>query len=81
MKKLTLIAGPCAIEDDYTPYIIAEKITDLCNSLNIDYIFKGSYKKANRTKLDSFTGINKNEALEVLGGVKKTFNIQHQTNL
>ena len=55
MKKLTLIAGPCAIEDDQTGFEIAEKIKSICDQYNLDYIFKASYRKANRSKNNSFT--------------------------
>ena len=48
MKKFTLIAGPCAIEDDQTGFKIAENVKSICDDLNIDYIFKASYRKATR---------------------------------
>lgn len=66
MKKLFLIAGPCAIESMDISVEIAEHVKEICDRLDIDFIFKGSYKKANRTKLDSFTGISKEEALYIL---------------
>ena len=52
-----LIAGPCAVENEEMPLQIAERIKDITNRLKIPYIFKASYRKANRTRLDSFTGI------------------------
>ncbi len=61
-----LIAGPCAIEDEKTSFQIAEHAKEVCSKLNIKLIFKGSYKKANRSKLDSFTGIGNEKALTIL---------------
>ena len=55
MKKFTLIAGPCAIEDFDTALNIAKHVKAICQELDIHYIFKASYKKANRSKLKSFT--------------------------
>ena len=66
MSKLFLIAGPCVVEDDKIVSTIANEVSEICEKLGIDYIVKASYKKANRTRLDSFTGINKTEALEIL---------------
>ena len=61
-----LIAGPCAIEGEEMAFEIAEKIFDITNRLKIPFIFKGSFKKANRSRIDSFTGIGDNKALEIL---------------
>lgn len=61
-----LIAGPCAIESEETAFIIANHAKEICDRLGIDFIFKGSYKKANRSKLDSFTGIGNEKALNIL---------------
>ena len=66
MKKLLLIAGPCAIEDKHMAMFIANHCKKLCEELDIEYMFKGSYKKANRSRLDSFTGIGDDEALKIL---------------
>ena len=63
MSKLFLIAGPCVVENDKTPFEIGRKVKGICDELGIDYIFKASFKKANRTKLNSFTGIEKEEAI------------------
>jgi len=68
-KKLKLIAGPCAIEDEKTPFLIANYIKSVCDNLGIEYIFKGSWRKANRTSLSSFSGINRMEALDILKNV------------
>ena len=61
-----LIAGPCAIESREMAFEIAEKVSGICDRLEIPYIFKGSYRKANRSRLDSFTGIGDDKALNIL---------------
>jgi len=61
-----LIAGPCVIEDEKMPYEIAGTIMEICDKLSIPFIFKASYKKANRSRLDSFTGIGDAKGLEIL---------------
>ena len=76
-----LMAGPCAIEGEEMALEIAEKIVDITNHLKIPYIFKGSYKKANRSKLDSFTGIGDEKALKILRKVAKTFDIPTVTDI
>lgn len=76
-----LLAGPCAIEDRDLALRIAEKINTMCVKLEIPYIFKGSYRKANRTKADSFTGIGDEKALKVLEEVGKTFGIPTVTDI
>ena len=81
MSKLFLIAGPCAIEEEETAYIIANKVKSLCDQFGIDYIFKGSYKKANRSRLDSFTGIDKNEALNILKAVSEDLGVPNITDV
>jgi len=65
-----LIAGPCAVESEALCFDVAGHIKELCNSLEIPYIFKASYKKANRSKLDSFTGIGDEAALSILRKIK-----------
>lgn len=76
-----LMAGPCAIEDRDLALRIAEKINALCAKLEIPFIFKGSYRKANRTKSDSFTGIGDEKALKILEEVGKTFGIPTVTDI
>jgi 2-dehydro-3-deoxyphosphooctonate aldolase (KDO 8-P synthase) len=76
-----LIAGPCAIEGRDMALEIAERIVKLSDKYKIPYIFKGSYKKANRTKLDSFTGIGDEKALEILKEVGQKFNIPTVTDI
>ena len=81
MKKLFLIAGPCAIEDRETAFYIAETVKNICDKLNIHYIFKGSYRKANRTKIDSFTGIGDQKALQILADIGEHFGIDTITDV
>lgn len=81
MNKLFLIAGPCVVENEETPFAIAEKVVDICQKLDIDFIFKASFKKANRTSLSSFTGINKTEALEIIQAVGKKFEVATITDV
>ena len=76
-----LIAGPCAIEGEEMAFKIAEKIFDITNRLEIPFIFKGSFKKANRSRIDSFTGIGDEKALEILKKVGKKFQIPTITDI
>lgn len=76
-----LIAGPCAIEGETMALEIAEKIVSITDSLKIPYIFKGSFKKANRSRLDSFTGIGDTKALKILRKVSETFDIPTLTDI
>lgn len=76
-----LLAGPCAIEGEEMAMQIAEKILEITNKLEIPFIFKGSYRKANRSRLDSFTGIGDIEALEILKKVGERFNIPTVTDI
>jgi len=79
--KFLLIAGPCIIESDKIANKIAEKLVDITSKLSIPLIFKGSYKKANRTKLDSFTGIGDIKALEILKKINQEFKIPVITDI
>jgi len=81
MEKFTLIAGPCAIENKETPMLIARKVKSICDELNINYIFKASYKKANRSRLDSFTGIGNEIALNIIKNIGSTLNIDTITDI
>tara|TARA_B100000989_G_scaffold200473_1_gene151560 strand:- start:22581 stop:23438 length:858 start_codon:yes stop_codon:yes gene_type:complete len=76
-----LIAGPCAIEGEGMALKIAEKVVKITDKLKIPYIFKGSFKKANRSKIDSFTGIGDENALKILEKVSKTFDIPTITDI
>lgn len=76
-----LIAGPCAIEGEEMAMEIAAKVSEICNRLKIPYIFKGSYRKANRSRLDSFTGIGDKKALKIIQKVGKKFNVPTTTDI
>jgi len=76
-----LMAGPCSIESEEMAFEIAEKILHICNKLEIPFIFKGSYRKANRSRLDSFTGIGDIEALSILKKVGDKLNIPTVTDI
>lgn len=76
-----LIAGPCAIEGEDMALKIAEHISKYCFKLNIPYIFKGSYRKANRSRMDSFTGIGDEKALEILHKVGEQFDAPTTTDI
>lgn len=75
------MAGPCVIEGEQIVMDIAERITRMTDTLGIPYIFKASYRKANRTRLDSFTGIGDIKGLELLRKVKETFGIPVVTDI
>jgi 2-dehydro-3-deoxyphosphooctonate aldolase (KDO 8-P synthase) len=76
-----LLAGPCAIEGEEMAFEIAEKIKEVTDKLEIPFIFKGSYRKANRSRLDSFTGIGDEIALKILKKVGEHFNIPTVTDI
>lgn len=76
-----LIAGPCVIEDEKSPFQIAERLVDICERLQIPFAFKASYRKANRSRLDSFMGIGDAAALEVLGAIRKRYQIPVVTDI
>ena len=79
--KFFLIAGPCLIESEEMAFQIASEINDITKKLGIEFIFKGSYRKANRSRLDSYTGIGDTKALEILAKISKKFNIQTTTDI
>lgn len=76
-----LLAGPCAIEGEEMALRIAEKIMQVTDKLKIPFVFKGSFKKANRSRLDSFTGIGDEKALRILDKVSDEFNIPTLTDI
>ena len=80
-KNFFLIAGPCAIESEDMAMKIAETVIKITDKYNIPYIFKGSFKKANRSRVDSFTGIGDEKALKILKKVGETFNIPTTTDI
>ncbi len=75
------MAGPCVIENKEMPFEICEKLIEITNKLNIKLIFKASYRKANRSSIDSFTGIGDIEALEVLKKVRDKYNVPVVTDI
>ena len=79
--KFLLIAGPCAIEGEKIALDIAEKLVSITSKYSIPLVFKGSYRKANRTRLDSFTGIGDKKALKILKRVNSEFNIPVITDI
>ncbi|MDO8972268.1 MAG: 3-deoxy-8-phosphooctulonate synthase [Saprospiraceae bacterium] len=76
-----LISGPCAIEGEQMAIDIAGQVNEICQRLRIPYIFKGSYRKANRSKRDSFTGIGDEKALQILQKIGETFQIPTTTDI
>lgn len=80
-NQFFLIAGPCAVESEEICFIVAEKLLSICQPLGIPLIFKSSYRKANRTKLDSFQGIGDEKALNILKKVKDHFHLPVLTDV
>lgn len=76
-----LLAGPCAIEGEDMALRIAEKVVEITDKLKIPYVFKGSFKKANRSRIDSFTGIGDEKALKILRKVSETFKVPTITDI
>ncbi|MDR2010987.1 MAG: 3-deoxy-8-phosphooctulonate synthase [Bacteroidales bacterium] len=76
-----LIAGPCVVENEEVVYETAFKLQNICNNLNIPFVFKSSYRKANRSSVDSFSGIGDRKALDILGKVKKELNVAICTDI
>jgi|TARA_B110000967_G_scaffold170295_1_gene180196 2-dehydro-3-deoxyphosphooctonate aldolase (KDO 8-P synthase) len=76
-----LLAGPCAIESETMAMQIAEKVCKITENLKIPYVFKGSFKKANRSRIDSFTGIGDEKALKILRKVSESFDIPTVTDI
>ena len=76
-----LLAGPCVIEGEEMAMRIAERVVKITEALQIPYVFKGSYRKANRSRLDSFTGIGDEKALKVLQKVRDTFGVPTVTDI
>ena len=76
-----VLAGPCAIEGEEMAMRIAEKLVTITDKLQIPYVFKGSFKKANRSRIDSFSGIGDEKALKILRKVSETFHIPTVTDI
>ena len=80
-NNFILIAGPCAIEGEEMAFKIAEKILNISNKYKVPFIFKGSFKKANRSRIDSFTGIGDVKALEILREVSSALDVPTITDI
>lgn len=80
-ENFFLLAGPCVIEGEEMAMRIAERVVKMTDRLGIPYVFKGSYRKANRSRLDSFTGIGDEKALKVLKKVRDTFGVPVVTDI
>jgi 2-dehydro-3-deoxyphosphooctonate aldolase (KDO 8-P synthase) len=76
-----LLAGPCAIESEEMALRIAEKLIGITDNLRIPFVFKGSFKKANRSRIDSFSGIGDEKALKILRKVSETFDVPTVTDI
>lgn len=76
-----LIAGPCVIEDKVIPIEIVERLVDITDRLHIPFLFKASYRKANRSRVDSFTGIGDWEGLELLKEIGEKYNVPTVTDI
>ena len=76
-----ILAGPCAIEGEEMAMRIAEKLVGITDKLQIPYVFKGSFKKANRSRIDSFSGIGDEIALKILEKVSKEFGVPTVTDI
>ena len=80
-NQFFLLSGPCVVESEAMVFTIAEKIIKITSKLEIPYIFKASYRKANRSRLDSFTGIGDEKALKILGKVRDQLNVPVVTDI
>ncbi|MCP1994565.1 3-deoxy-8-phosphooctulonate synthase [Flavobacterium sp. HSC-61S13] len=76
-----LLAGPCAIESEEMAFKIAERLVRITDDLKIPFVFKGSFKKANRSRIDSFTGIGDEKALKIIQKVGQAFNVPTVTDI
>ncbi|HEX2934343.1 MAG TPA: 3-deoxy-8-phosphooctulonate synthase, partial [Bacteroidales bacterium] len=76
-----LLAGPCVVESEEICFAIAEKLVKITDELKMPYIFKASFKKANRSKVDSFTGIGDVKALEIIAKIRETFKVPVVTDI
>lgn len=80
-KNFFLLAGPCVVESEELVMEVAEKVAAICKKLSIPYVFKASYRKANRTSGTSFTGIGDEAALQILKKVKDKFSLPVVTDI
>lgn len=80
-QNFFLLAGPCVVENEELVMQVAEKVSDICKSLQIPYVFKSSYRKANRTSGNSFTGIGDDTAMEILQRTGKKYAVPVVTDI
>lgn len=80
-NPLALIAGPCVVESRDLVFYTAERLKTLCEQLSLPFIFKSSYKKANRTSMSGFVGLDMDQALKILGDAKKEFGMPLLTDI
>lgn len=76
-----LIAGPCVVESEKLVFSVAERVMEVADRLQVPYIFKSSYKKANRSRIDSFSGIGDEKALQILGRVRSELKLPVLTDI
>lgn len=76
-----LIAGPCVIEDHENPFIVCQRLVEITDRLNIPFVFKASYRKANRSSIDSFTGIGDAEGLDILKQIGLKYGVPTVTDI
>ncbi|TAK33562.1 MAG: 3-deoxy-8-phosphooctulonate synthase [Saprospiraceae bacterium] len=76
-----LIAGPCAIEEENMAFVIAKEVKRICENLSIPFIFKASYRKANRSRIDSFTGIGDEAALKIINQIGQKLCVPTTTDI
>lgn len=81
MKRFTLIAGPCVIETEENAVYIAEKMKELTSKLGLEYYYKASFDKANRTSIDSYRGPGIDEGLRILKDIKDTLGLKIATDI
>ena len=79
--RFFLMAGPCVIEDETSPIAIAERLATITQKLDIPFIFKASYRKANRSRWDSFTGIGDEKAIQVLATIRERLGVPVVTDI
>ena len=80
-ENFFLIAGPCVVESEALCFEVADKVSSICSTLGIPWIYKASYRKANRSKLNSFTGLGDQKALEILSKIGKKYNVPVITDI
>lgn len=76
-----LMAGPCVVENEEITFEVAQRVKDITDKFHIPYIFKASYRKANRSKIDSFAGIGDDKALGILSGIRERFQLPVVTDI